>query len=154
LAPGYLTNIVAARHLAGFSWHPRRYKPDFGGKCGVEQLGHRGQTNWLNGASLDSSSRVTCPVRCYGRFASAGECFGQCESWGDVVMQRPTTRLPARRDCGTNGLVKTNSGTLTILTTNSYAAPRSWAGTLEVRAGERGQTAALLRPEWRWQSGV
>ena len=134
--PGYLTNIVAAKTVSLVS-------PGIRGATNLTWVGNAvlnnwdiaGLTNWLSGASLDSFFQGDTV-----RFDATGAANPLVNVSVNVNPGPITVDAAANYTFtglgiigGTNGVTKTNAGTLTILTTNSYTgATIVGQGTLEV----------------------
>ena len=134
--PGYLTNIVAAQTISLVT-------PGIRGATNLVWVGHGvvndwdigNHTNWLNGASLDSFFQGDTVL--FNATGAANPVVNVTASVnpGPVTVDAAASYTFTGPGVigGTNGIVKTNTGTLTILSTNSYTgATIVGKGALEV----------------------
>lgn len=135
-APGYLTNNIAAQAIqlvttglrgpANVTWV---------GNASVNNWDVLNHTNWLNGAALDSF--VQGDTVLFNATGSANPSVNITDpvNPASIMVDAATDYAFSGAGAigGSGGLTKTNTGTLTVMTINSYSGPTIIGqGTLEV----------------------
>jgi autotransporter-associated beta strand protein len=134
--PGYLTNRVSEQVISLVTTGLRApTSVVWVGNAAANDWDILNQTNWLNGVALDSFVNLDAV-----RFDATGAANSNVNVADNVLVSSMTVDATANYTLagsgsigGSGGLLKTNSGTLSLLTTNGYTGPTMvQGGTLQI----------------------